>query len=64
MPSSSAVRCGAHASLQLGDQFDLDAGTQRNLRHAEGAARMRADLGAEDLHQQFASSRWSPGAAR
>lgn len=35
------------------DQLDLDAGAGRDLRHAEGAARMRA-LGPEHLAQQLA----------
>mgnify|MGYP000511679598 CR=1 FL=1 len=39
-------------SGQFGDQLDLDAGTQRNLRHAKGAARMRAGV-SEDLAEQF-----------
>ena len=63
MPASSAVRRTVPRSLQFGDQFDFHAGAQRQLRHAEGAARMRADLRPEDLDQQR-SSRWSPGGVR
>ena len=38
--------------IQLGNQLDLNAGTQRNLGYAEGAAGMRTG-GTEHLTQQF-----------
>ena len=53
-------RTGLHCrpvlfSGDFGDQFDFHAGTQRDLRHAEGAAGVRA-LVAKHLAQQFAGA--------
>ncbi len=43
------------ALIQLGNQFDFNAGAQRNLRDAEGTASMRTGC-AKDLAQQFAGT--------
>jgi hypothetical protein len=47
--SHGGAEPGANAARSFisdfGDQFDLHAGAHRDLRHAKGAARMRADLG-------------------
>ena len=57
MPTSSrrAERNDGQAQRDFGDQLDLDAGAQRDLRHAERAARMRA-LVAEHLGQQLGAA--------
>ena len=59
-PSSATGRCAkrrarCRRSCDLGDQLDLDAGAERQLGHAVGAARMRALLG-EDLAEQLGAA--------
>ena len=41
--------------IQLGNQLDFNAGTQRNLGYAKGTAGMRTG-GAKDFTQQFAGT--------
>ncbi len=43
---------GMQGSADFSDQVDLDAGAQRNLRHAEGRAGMLAGV-AENFAEQF-----------
>jgi hypothetical protein len=48
---------GERRRTELSDQLDLDAGAQRDLRHAKRAARMRT-LVAKHRRQTARSHRW------